>query len=244
MSILTKSKSVKIGKQAAPAADAPVKRGPQPVEALAIGGAPRAHLLPLEVIASKKAKVLRRRLAAGLVVVIVLVGVATGLATVSQLAAQGSLAAAQTQSSALSGEKAKYVSITRVQTDISSVKTSQKSATAQEILWAPYIAELDSTLPSGTSITAIDASIDAANAATSAPSTDPLEGPRIATVKVTVNSPQASISNWLANLPKLPGFVDAEPQSVSRNEGGSSYTVVVNIHVNKEALSNRFGKVK
>jgi hypothetical protein len=86
------------------------------------------------------------------------------------------------------------------------------------------------------SITDIKASLDASTGA--AAPVVPLQGPRIATLDVKVSTPQASISSWLNQLPTLNGFVDATPGSVTLNSG--LYTVDVVIHVDKEALANRF----
>jgi hypothetical protein len=208
-------------------------------DVLSIGGAPRVHLLPPEVLARKNGRRLRRRLGVGLIGAVVLVAAGMGLATVALLASQHSLTDAQKQSTDLSSEQAKYSAVTKLQLDSAAIKVSQGTATAQEIAWRPYVADLQKTLTSGMAITAIDASLDDPNSGAAAV---PLQGPRIATMKVTVTSPQSSISDWLVSLQTLTGFVDETPGSVTLVDG--EYKVNVVLHINSDALENRYATKK
>lgn len=213
------------------------------VEVVALGASPRAHLLPPEVLARKRSRILRARLGLGLVGLVVLLACGIGVATVSMLASQSALSDAQTTSSTLLVQQRKYSAVTSVQTDAAAIKLSQKVSTATEVEWAPYIADIQKTLPSGMTITAISALLDAPATSTSAQVAVPLEGPRIGTFSVTVSSAQSSISSWVAKLSTLKGFVDAQPKSVALGEGGK-YTAVVDIHIDKGAVSNRFADAK
>jgi hypothetical protein len=69
----------------------------------------------------------------------------------------------------------------------------------------------------------------------------PLQGPRIATLDLTVAMLQADVPTWLTTLPTLKGFVDATPDSVTATTGGY-YAVVVTLHINAKAVSGRFTK--
>ena len=242
---LIKSRAPKVSRSTAvetPAAPAAPRK--QASELLTIGGSPRAHLLPVEVVERKKARALRRKLAGVLLVLIVAIAGGVGLASVALIGAQGALSTAQGESATLGQQRLKYSAITKVQSDVKAIEASQKVATAQEILWAPYIKKLQGTLPAGMRIAAFTAAIQPPASAGSVQTSDPLQGPRIASVTVTVTSPQASIAGWLTKLPVLPGFVDAEPTSVSLAQSGDAYTVVVAIHVNEQALSKRFDSKK
>ena len=211
-----------------------------------VGGEPRVHLLPLEVSQRKKVKELKRRLLLAALLVIVLVAVGYGLATVSLTAAQAQLSAANTATSQLLVQQSKYGVVTKVNSDISSILQSQKIMTAHEILWAPYLADIQQTLPAGASITAVNAQIDAplGTPASTAPQTSvPLQGPRIATVHLTVLMAQSQIPTWLNALQGLKGYVDATPDSVTAPNGsGGAYTVLVTLHINEDAISDRFSK--
>ena len=68
----------------------------------------------------------------------------------------------------------------------------------------------------------------------------PLEGGRVGTLAFAATSPTLpSIPTWLNGLRSLPGFVDAVPNSVTRQEDGS-YTASITMHINAEAYSGRF----
>jgi hypothetical protein len=225
-------------------ATAPVTKAVKPnsgANLLVVGGEPRVHLLPKEVVGRKKAKALSRRLGLGVVGVVVIVGAGLVAATLSMSAAQGALSTAQAQTASIAQQQAKYGEVTKIKADASSIQASQKLGTAQEIAWQPYIAALQSTLPAGASVTTVAAAIDSPFQAPSATAVIPLEGPRIATVTVTLTMKQASISGWLDSLVNLKGFVDATPNSVAIDPNGN-YVVSVTIHVNSGALANRFAK--
>lgn len=215
-----------------------MSRPKKAVDILVVGGTPRVHLLPPEVVQHKKSRALRRRLIAGVVLVLVVAATAGALATLNLGAAQNSLLAEQTRASALLIEQQKYSLVLNTQADVDATVAAQRLATAQEIDWQTYLAAIEDTLPKKARITSIAAAIDAPFAAT-VPTEIPLEGPRIATITVTVLSPQKSISDWLDDLRALPGYVDANPGSVTQDEDGK-YIVVVVMHVNSDALSQRF----
>jgi Tfp pilus assembly protein PilN len=212
--------------------------------ALTIGGEPRVHLLPQETMERKKVRLLKRRLMFIAVGVVAIVAFGYGLATVDLTAAQGQLNAARTATSQLLVEQGKYGEVTKVKSDTSAIQQAQKDATAQEILWAPFLKNLEGSLPSGASVQAVNAAIDSplGVATTNAPpALVPLEGPRIATIQVTVSITQAQIPGWLNTLPSIKGFVDETPDSVTVSTlSATNYQLVVTIHVNNQAVSGRF----
>jgi hypothetical protein len=207
-------------------------------ENLTVGGSPRVHLLPPEVTQKKKSRQLQSRLGLGVVAVLIVVGLAVAGAYLATLNAQNSLAAAQSASTNLLVQQKKYVAVTQVQTDVTGIKQAQIKATAKEIAWDPYIDKLDGTLTDGMKITSISAGIEDAFV-TAADPLIPLQGPRVASFKITVSTPQKTISEWLDNLKSLPGFVDATPGTVD-HDSGKNYKVVVDLHINDKALLNRF----
>ncbi|MDQ1529177.1 MAG: hypothetical protein QOH77_967, partial [Actinomycetota bacterium] len=74
-----------------------VIKGSASIDGLTIGGEPRVHLLPPQVVARKKARAIRRRLGLGVVGVILVVGIAGGLAEVASVSAASALATAQSE---------------------------------------------------------------------------------------------------------------------------------------------------
>jgi Tfp pilus assembly protein PilN len=185
-----------------------------------------------------KAQSLRRGLLYGLVGVVALVLLGIGAATIGVLAANSGLQNEQSKTSGLLLEQARYSPVVKVQDQVNDITAVEPLAAHGEILWRPYIADLQQTLPAGTAITAFIAQLD--TTAEQGMSSVPLQGARVATISITADSPKASISDWLDNLAKLKGFVDATPGSVTLVPGSGRYTVSVALHINSEALSNRF----
>jgi hypothetical protein len=206
---------------------------------IALGGEARVHLLPTDVQERKKLRLLKRRLISGVAVAVVLVLAAYGLASATLAGAQNDLAAARTATTQLVTQQSKYSAVTKVQADIASIQASQKTGTAQEILWAKYVAELQALLPAGASITSVNAKIDSPFSSAAAAPAVPLQGPHIATVNLTQSMDQSTIPAWLNSLTTLSGYVDNSLDSVT-NAGGTTYTVAVTIHIDESAFSNRF----
>jgi Tfp pilus assembly protein PilN len=214
---------------------------------LTVGGEPRVHLLPHEVTERKKAREVRRRLLLVAAVVVVLVIAAYGIATLSLSAAQAQLAGAQTTTAQLLAQQSKYGAVTKVNSDIDSIEQSQKTATAQEILWPDTLASIEADLPAGASITAASLVVDSPlGAPAGSPATSvPLEGPHIATVNFSILIQQGDIPGFLNTLPSLKGFVDATPNSITASGAGPSmYLLAVTVHLNSDATSNRFTKAE
>lgn len=206
---------------------------------LILGGMPRVRLLPREVGEGQKTRTLRRRLLAGLVIVVVLAILSTVAATLVLFTSNAQLASEQSRSTLLAASRVKYADVTKLQSQVDQIVTSQPLADAGEILWAPYLQEIQASLPAGTTITAFTASTATATSVTNA-----LTPTHIADVKITADSPQQPISDWLDNLAKVKGFVAALPGSVTRVETTGHYTVEVDLLVNSDALSERFAPVK
>jgi Tfp pilus assembly protein PilN len=209
--------------------------------ALSIGGEPRVHLLPVEVSQRKKARLLKRRLGFAVVATAVVVAGAYGAVAVTLASAQSQLTALQATTTQLSAQQARFSAVTKVQADSAAIIAAQKTTTANEVTWKPYVADIEASLPAGSEITDFNGSIDAPFGGT-ATTTTPLGAPHIATIQLTIVMNQNPIGGWLTTLPSLPGFVDATPGSVSKKSTGI-YTVAVTIHLNEKALSNRFTKV-
>jgi len=208
---------------------------------LILGGMPRVRLLPREVGEGQKTRALRRRLLAGLVVIVMIAILATVGASFALFAANAQLANEQSRSALLAASRAKYGDVTKLQSQVDQIVTSQPLADAGEILWAPYVQEIQASLPEGTTITALTAATATATATSVTASLTP---PHIAEVKITADSPQQPISDWLDNLAKVKGFVAAIPGSVTRVQDTGHYTVEVDLLVNSDALSERFAPVK
>ena len=135
-------------------------------------------------------------------------------------------------------EQAKYSDVTVVKSSIALIKAGQVVGDSSEIDWQAYLTKLQATLPAGVTLTTV--TVDSATPLKPyAQTTTPLQGGRIAELQFTASSPSLpSIPVWLNGLKSLPGFVDATPGSVTLATGG--YTADVTMHINSDALANRF----
>ena len=82
-----------------------VPRNLAPIEGLVIGGEPRVHLLPPQVLINRRGKVIRRRLGFGVIVVVVLVAAGFGVASLTLANSQANLLTAQSQTSSILQEQ-------------------------------------------------------------------------------------------------------------------------------------------
>jgi len=211
---------------------------------IVLGGPPRVHLLPPEIEGLRKVRAFRRTalavLAASVLVVIVAIGAAS-LLLASSLAQQAS---EQAQGLQLATQIKKYSSVTGVQTQVDSITAAQPIAVKGEILWEPYIASIQATLPPGVVITSIIAKLDAAPAAGDSATTNPLNGDHVATVNVTAIGPQAAVTTWLTQLVTLKGVVTATPGAVAVSPDPSLYVANVDLLLSADVVAERFGQVK
>jgi hypothetical protein len=208
-----------------------------PNETLVLGGIPRVHLLPTEVAKGQRAKSQRRLLLAVLGGVVVLVIAGIGAATVAVFSANASLSAEQARTAGLLVEQRKFGSVTSVQAQVNDIKAAQTLGVDGEVAWQPYFGTVQATLLPGMSITSIQTTLATASQAAG---TEALQAPYIATVLIEAHSPKAQISDWLKALGTLKGFVDANPGNVQLDETSGDYTVNVVMHVNSDALADRF----
>jgi Tfp pilus assembly protein PilN len=207
--------------------------------AVSLGGEPRVHLLPLEVVERKKVRTLKRRLFIAVIAVVVVVAAGYGLATVTLATTQSQLSDAQSATAGLLTQQAKYDEVTKVKADIAAIQAAQKTGTAQEILWDPYVSKIEATLPAGATIMTVASKIDAPFAAASTDQSVPLQGPHVATITLSLSMVQGTVPAWLNSLPSLPGYVDSTLDSATNTDAGV-YSVVVTVHVSDSAYSKRF----
>lgn len=206
---------------------------------LVIGGEPRVHLLPPEVRQQRKAKTIRRRLGLGVVAVVAITAVGTGAAFMLAVQAQQQLASEEALTPGLIAEQAKYSEVRVVQSEVDLVKAAQQVGVSTEVDWKKYLEGVQSILPPSVTISTV--AVDSASPlALYGQPTAPLQGARVATVAFTAESAVLpDVPTWLDALATLPGYADALPGSVSRDESGV-YTVTITMHVNDAAYARRF----
>jgi hypothetical protein len=209
-------------------------------EELVVGGAPRADLLPPEIRAEHRGKRTRRKLIFATLGVVLLVFVGTGTSFYFALASQVSLLAAQNRTSELLLEQQKYSDVRVVQDELASVQAGQMVGAATEVDWKAYLDLVEKSLPANVAI--VEVAIDGASPLVDygQPSA-PLQGMRVATLTfgaATVALPDTDA--WLVALSTLPGFADANPDSITVDEETGLYKTIVTMHIGEGAWSQRF----
>ncbi len=207
-----------------------------------VGNEPRARLLPPEVRQRRKAKVIRRRLALFVILIATLTLGETELIRAQSLQAQRQLSIAQESTKSLAMQQDKYGEVQKIQSEVDTISAAQEVGSSTEIDWRAYLISVQATLP-------LDVSLETINVDSATPfspytqASAPLQGSRIATLSFTAKSANLpKVPAWLVALTSLPGYADASPGSVTRNESGG-YLVSITMHINEDAFTHRFTDV-
>lgn len=207
---------------------------------LVIGGRPRVDLLPTEVLADRRSKRIVRRMWAGVLLVVVVVGIGAAAASLYAGQANDDLTDAQNQTLSLLQQQAQYKDVREAESGTALREAAQAVGGATEIDWKAYLGSVQSSLPSGVAITGV--AIDSASPLESYAQADaPLQGQRIATLTIDAESPTLpSVPQWLDSVKGLTGFVDATANSVTLDETTGTYTVNMTIHVDEQAYDGKY----
>jgi hypothetical protein len=213
---------------------------PVVAEVLVVGGEPSADLLPPELRLYSKARAVRRRLWWGVAALGLVMILGTGAAALQAMQMQSNLAAEQNRTTALLVEQRKYGTVRSVQQEVSLVEAAQQVGTSTEIDWQKYLNEVQTTLPANVILTSV--TIEAGSPLQSyAQASVPLQGARVATLSFAATSATLpEVPAWLNSLTGLPGYADASPGSVTRDDTTGAYTVAITMHINEAAFTNRF----
>lgn len=208
-------------------------------DSLEIGGYPRVDLLPPEVKKERAAKTVRRRLGLGVLAVIAVMAVATGASVAVAMQAQARLEDEEARTPALVAQQSKFVEVRVLQREVDLIEAAQQVGASTEIDWKKYLESVQSILPGSVTIRSVV--VDSATPlAIYAQPTAPLQGARVATVSFTATSSVLpDVPTWIDSFATLPGFADALPGSVARDDAGV-YTVGVTMHINDAAFAHRF----
>mgnify|MGYP001237802513 CR=1 FL=1 len=210
---------------------------------LIIGGPARANLLPPEVGAAAQGRIVRRNAIALLVLAVLLVIAAYAGATIFALGAQNELDAANKRTQELIAEQGKYSEVKQVTNLLTTATAARQVGMSTEIDWRAYLSDIQGSLPAGTLITNVVAETATPLAAFDQPQV-PLQGNRIGELKFTATSQSLpDVEKWLDGLSKLYGYVDASPGSLTLNKDTALYEVTITMHINRDALLDRFDKV-
>ena len=157
-----------------------------------------ADMTPPELINLRWLGVLRRRIAAGLAVVVVLCAVAYGYAFVQNGKADDAASAAEFETGNLSRAASSYAGITQIETTVDSIRSQVATLMADDVDVANLIGKVRAALPNTMSIENLSVTL--------APIGNPSTG-LDATGRTEVGA--LTISGSGQNLNDLPAYVDA-----------------------------------
>jgi hypothetical protein len=206
---------------------------------LAVGGPPRADLLPPEVKEEKVAKAQRRRLFGIVMLVIIAVGAGYALASVTAATSQLMLEIENERTAALLAEQTQFSEVRSLRSQVDSAKSAETILLETEIDWNEYLSLVEGTLPPGAMIETAAVISSTTTAPLGAPS-NILQGQRVAEVLITVRSATSlDVATWMENLSEIRGFAGVIPNTVTREISGG-YTSTVLLQLNEEAYALRF----
>jgi Tfp pilus assembly protein PilN len=218
-------------------------KNPHSASGAAPFGAPQVNLLPPEVRAARRLRVLRRWLAVALVLVVAAIVGVYVLAVGARSAAQERLDQANDTTAQLQDEQRKYAEVPRVLAAEQAVKKALAAGTATEILWKPYTDAIAAVLPANVSIDSVSMSGPSPLDSGAVTSSDPLASDSIGSISFAGRTKTVpDTAAWLDALAAVPGFTNPWASSVSATEedGEVFYTVSLTVQLTDEALAHRF----
>ncbi|MEO5534695.1 MAG: hypothetical protein ABIR17_06130 [Pseudolysinimonas sp.] len=207
---------------------------------LKVGGQPRVQLLPVSVRAREKARGTRRRLVILVVFSMVVVGLGVAAAYLNERTARQALDAANSQTTALLAEQAKYAEATRLAQLVNLTEQAQKTVTGTEIQWYPLAVAIGEYVPSDVTWAGLAVDAPAPWEPTLVPE-GPLRQPRVATVKLVFESVDfGSVAPFVENIHTLYGFSDVKILSTEFQDDLDVYRTTVLLTLTADAFSGRF----
>ena len=174
---------------------------------------PRVNLLPPEILAARKLRRTKAALGATVAGVLIASGGLYLLAQNSADARAQELAVAQTETTRLKTEEAKYAEVPRVMAQVDAAKEARDQALSTNVAWYRYLNDLALTYPEAVWLENITATVAAStDAAAPVPTAgaNPLATPGIGTVTFSGKALQHSdVASWLDVLASTDGFADA-----------------------------------
>ena len=148
----------------------------------------------------------------------------------------------RTRAPHLLSQQQKFIEVRKVTSDLKVATAARQVGSSTEIDWQAYLKAIAGSLPTGTTVVTFKATSGSPLAEFTQP-TVPLQGERIAELTFdAISDSLPDVQSWLNALAKLKGFVDATPGTVTLDKEGKTYKAGVTMHVNEQALTNRYIK--
>ena len=205
------------------------------------GAAPHADLMPPEVRARRAVRALRRRLTAGLVLLVLVVAGGAGWALVEREGARDRLTRAENESDRLAAQLASFRDVIRVQSAIDETRAAIVEGMRNEVLWADLVRGFELALPdyAGVERMAIAVVFDEAVADDAA--TPFAAGSAIGSIAWDIRVPDLELGGALIqSIDLAPGLFDATYTRISRQEEDGMFVVTGTVRIDESVRSGRF----
>jgi len=204
-------------------------------------GLPQVNLLPPEVRAARGLVNVKRWLAVGVGVVLVVIGLVYVFALLQRSSAESALATTQATTASLQAQTNKYAEVPRVLGDVKRINDARTIGTSTEVQWKPYIDAIAATLPPNVSIDIFSVTASTPWFAQTALQ-DPLLVPGTATISFTARATALpDDAAWMDALNTIPNVTQASLVSAdATTDGGEPYfAITANVQVSATAITPR-----
>lgn len=208
-------------------------------------------LTPPELVTARKVRRLRRWLAAGLVVMALVVLAGYGWGIMRQRAADADLAAVQQRTAELTRQQDGYGDAVRLGSTTQTYVTTLSKLTDGDVDSTTVLSRIEAALPKGMTVTELRTTVTSVAAANTAGSNtagstgsgsgsgtggsaaDPLAAAgqtSVGSVTISGNAPRADgIPAFATALARQPGFSDVVPATTQAGQGGYQYSVTLSL---------------
>jgi hypothetical protein len=205
-----------------------------------------ANLIPPEVLQARRVKAVRKLVAYGLCVVVLIAALGYGFAWYRNQQAADTLAAEQSRTSQLMAQQKRYADVTLLQGSVAGVRTQLSHLLASDVDVAALMATILSQLPAGATVSQLAVTMSApagqqtaVNVATGSGALDTSGRPHIGLISITGQALRVSdVSTLVDRLSLLRGFLDPYPTSNTTNDKGTLFTI--QFSVDDRLLSHRY----
>jgi Tfp pilus assembly protein PilN len=204
-----------------------------------------ADLIPPELIALRRLRVLRRLIVAGLALLLILCVAAYVAVFVQHSSASSALAAEQARTSSLQAQQHKYADVTRIQSKLTQLQGQISTVMTGDMDFDSLLTQLRTALPGTMTIktATIILNVGSVKGGAAATGLDTSGHTVIGTVSIAGAAVRyVDVSRYVDLLAAMTGIVNVIPTSSQANQGAVQYNLTFN--VTDQLLSHRFDSPK
>ena len=200
-----------------------------------------ADLTPPELVAARSLRVLRKQLAAALVLVVLLCAAGYVWAAQRTSAADDQLATSQATTAQLNAQNSKYSNVVALQSATDSVTNQVATLMSGDVDVATLVQHVAAAAPAGTSFTSISITFSTGQAAAAgAATTDATIG--TLTMSGTSNR-MVDVASYVTTLQGVTGVIDVVPSSNSATNAHGRATWAITGELTDKLYTHRFKTV-